>query len=215
MTLTEIATIIDDGLNRPFDPLLLERVKRLVVLEYNTFIVEQVDKYGYQGFYKMPYVVNSFEIVNMSRSSTLESANKILRSTSKVPEPANIKNPAPFYYLGSVDGKHPFVYIDFGFQSYLSKLPLVNSIVGYGWVNGYIEIYNNTSIQEVLIEHPFADLRVDYGDSNISSGIHYTDNMEFPAPMNIIKRIIEIIPNRYLNITDDKDKIEGGHLDNN
>ena len=61
MTVKEIANLIANDLNRPFDGLLINRIMRLIIVEYNKIVKEQLNKSNrYDEAYRTKYFVTSF-----------------------------------------------------------------------------------------------------------------------------------------------------------
>ncbi len=217
MTIQEIANIIADELNRPFDGFLITRIKKLIILEYNGLIAEQLNKISrYESAYKTQYAVSSLSRVDAVTVGNLEEGKIVLRSTNKLPSPIVLNRPSPFFYVGSVNGRSPFIYTDPSELEFVQELPLIQKATRYSFIDGYLYIYNNLLLQEVMVDCAFESLLINQNDdADTTDGIHYTSDMEFPAPQYLIRKIIEIIPSKYLSITDDKDKIVAGHEDNN
>jgi hypothetical protein len=215
MTIKEIANIIADGLDRPVDGFLIERLKRLIILTYNELVREQVDKYKYDSTFRIFYVVNSLIPVNSFYGTTIDTGVRLLRTENKIPKPVRLKRPQPFYYVGSVDGSNSFVYTDYAMLAYIQTIPLIGTGIRYFYRDDYIYIYNNLLIESIGIDSAFESLLVPENSDLLDNNIYFTQNMEFPAPMDVISKVIELVPIRFLNITDTKDKVEAGHIDNN
>lgn len=215
MTIKEIANIIADEYNRPVDGLLIERIKRYIVVEYNLLMKQQIDKYRYDFQFRTQYIVKSLTKVDVLEGSNFTFGQYVLRTTNKIPTPARINRMQPFYFVGSVDGANSFIYTEPYLIKTATLLPVIDGAIRYYYKNNYLYIFNNLKLEEVLIDCAFSDLLINQNDSNQDSGIHYTADMEFPAPADMIARIIEIIPKKYMIYADTKDKVEGGHLDNN
>lgn len=217
MTIKEIANIIADGLNRPVDGLLINRLKELIILQYNDLISEQIQKYRYDNLFRTKYIVDSFTTVDIAEDNTFSIGTKLLKTTNKIPKPIRLKDrPSPFYYVGAIDYENAFVYTEPYAISKSRELPMMNKSISYFYKDEYIYIYNNLLVERILIDCAFENLLINPTDSNnTGTGIYFTQDMELPVPNDIIAKIIELLPKRYLNQIDFKDKVEGGHLDNN
>lgn len=214
MTIKEIANIIADGMDRPFDGLLIERIKRLIILTYNDLMREQIDKYRYDNSFRIFYKVT--DLIQVSSTDTDNNLGvTILRTRNKIPSPVRIKRPQPFYYVGSVDGTNAFVYTEYALLFSIKYLPLIATGVRYYYRDGYIYIYNNLLLEEIAIDSAFESLLINPSDEESGSGIHITADMEFPAPLDVVSKIIEILPKRYFTAVDINNDVESGHKDNN
>lgn len=214
MTLKEIANIEADRLNRPFDGFLINRIMRLLMVEYNRLVKEKMDKEkGMNPFYRSSYKIESFTEVD-SVFGTNVSGKKALRSTNKIPKPLVLNNrPQPFFYVGAADGSNSFIYTEQSALTYTADLPLIYSAVRYAYIDDYLYIFNNLLLTEALVDAPFETLVVK--DADDTTGIYIDDDTEFPASSTMISTMLEIVHRKHLSDIDSKDKVPAAHVDNN
>ena len=228
-TLNEIARRVIDSLDRPFDPMLLNRVKGYIIDEYNTVAKRAIERNGMSALHRQKYYIeltsayypdtNVFTVGSGDRFSCYKSKNRI-------PTPMRYDNDTPFLYVGSPDYKYPYLY----------KTPealMFNDVLGTNyqltagaskiicyWFDIYFNLYvvgipASEEARFILIEAPYANPRLAFNQEDVDAGIRYADDMEFPLTPDLVNSVILAITKNHLTITDHKDKVEATHLDNN
>lgn len=214
MTLKQIVDSIINSINRPYDDMLYGRVRDLVINERSLLLRQQIHKYTDDKLYMQDYTV-SLEKVSINTNSS-NAVDYILRSVNKIPKPIFHKSGRPFYYVGSSDGKIPYTWRNKDQLYFIMDEPLISCSVGYSYVNGYIEIYNNFKISELLITATYESYEIYNSDETSTSGICYeNDNYEFPLNSDLINVLISNIVEKRLTNIERADVTENTHLDNN
>jgi len=233
-TLTQIADQLADSLNRPFDDMLKLRLVVLIKQEFATLVRQQVNKYGLNSQFKTKYSVK-INKVNLGDSPYSEDDDPrvTFRTINKVVRPIRYNTDDPFTYVGTPDGKTPYLYSKLAELNFTSGLPAVQqpyqlneaeSLVKparYTYDNNYIYIYDYNgdedengqgviTIEGVHSSYPFINT-----ETADSINLVYLDTVEFPMPDDLIQTIKERLLRGELSIIDDKDKIPSRHIDNN
>lgn len=209
-TTREIISTITDNLNRPFDTMLYERIRLLVIAEANKLIRQQIQKNGFDSAYIQRYTI-ALTQADISLSSTYP-IKIVLRTVSKIHEPIRIGG-IPFKYVGAVDSSYPFMYKEPHEALLQSSLPLIGNGIIYSYDDGYIWVYNTLMVKEIAISasHVFKPISPNIENTD---GIQFTDDDIFPAPADMIADIIEIVTKKLMNNIDANNKIEDTHSDN-
>jgi len=227
-SLNQYAQQLADSLNRPYDEVLKERIKDLIVQERATFLQRTMDKDGIDKEYRQTYyadlvLVNVKEITG-TISEGVEGQVYIYKSINRIPKPIRWKNYTPFFYVGREDGRLGYRATNYYSASLNKFLPLIGNIIGYDYIDGYIYIFPQYTTNNVMIP-VVSPVRIDEVIQNLrfvrtnnhketrENCIMYTDDMEFPIPMDMINPLKLNL--KELFITDHKDVIEKTHLDTN
>ena len=135
MTLNRIAQDIADALNRPFDTMLIERLKGLILEQRSLLIRQSIDKNGVDRQYVQNYIVD-LEEVDIADGTTL-AGMLALRSSNKIATTIRTKTAIPFLYVGAIDGTNSFVYRTRSELKYLQSVVLLGGS-SYDYYNGYV-----------------------------------------------------------------------------
>lgn len=186
-TLNTLAYQVAHSFDRATDLIFIERVKDLIKSTRSMLIHREIDKYGVNEAYIQSYVAKLIR-VNASEVSTITSNVILLRTENKIPKTIRYQSDVPFVYVGSVDRLVPFRYIKAPTMLFNASLRFIGGAVTYFYINGYIFVYNNTKIENVLIEAPYDSLEVT-GNTD-PTGICYENDMEFPLAGDMLNTVI-------------------------
>lgn len=210
-TLTQYATQICDSLDRPFDEMLLSRVKDLIISERSVMIRQEFNKGDAYHYYTFPYKVDLEEIDG--QDDNIIYGTQILRSVNKIPTPIRLSSPEPFIQVKSTCGTLTFVTsaTEYKFRTYLGNIK--DSVV-YIWKNNRIYVLNNLELADLIAEAPYENPYI-YMDNYNEGSIEYYADMEFPIPLDLIQNIKNRLLSGELSIIDNRDKVTPTHVDNN
>ena len=199
-SLTTIAQTIADNIGKPFDELLLERLKYEIVSKRATLLRNDFTKN------KMIYqqLVQSIDCIEMEKVSSNECCSvdlgdncKVSKSKQEVPTPLRMKeNSSPFVYVGGINQTNPFTY------TLPEKVPFMMSRrfgkknqIYYAYLNNHIyafHIYGQSAVEKISLrgiwEDPVALAALKNCDGEQCAPID-----DFPIPRDMedpIKRLI-------------------------
>jgi hypothetical protein len=200
MTLREIITAITDGLDRPNDIQLYNRIRIFVLSEAANLLRQQANKYGLGKLYTISKIV------------PLEKYLTGVKTINKIPTPLRVNDNVLFTYVGSKDGKVPYRYATLQENIFAEDLDNIGCSITYEYEDNYIYVRNTTQLKELRFSGQF---NITYISDNYSDKDGTTDDSIFPFPDDLVNILIDtIISSPKLSITDNRDKIEASHLDN-
>jgi len=207
-SLRQLATQIIDALDQPFNELLYQRAKDLIVHERALDIRRSVQKHGIDDEFKQRYKV-PVQKVDKADFYQVTTDLEVYRSTNKIAALVRFQNDSPFTYVGAITHNIPYVYSQPYAIDAQDSLRYMKYIVKYTFNNGYLYIFakGNLLLENIGVETIHADPRlVDY--SNFTTGPEvFTDDMEFLISEDLISNIKLRIFSGDLRIklTDDKE----------
>ena len=187
-SLNQIAAQILDGVNQPFNKELLERVKDIIKQERADRFRQSIERNGVDDIMITTYDVGLTK-VDAADSCYVELGCEILRTENKIVNPIRYKGDSPFVFIGSSDGKVNITYSQLSEIKNLAYLSIISNIPRYIWINGYVYIYfydkRKTTIRIQAVNS------TEQIESICINGIEtcYTDDMEFPLPIDMINSI--------------------------
>ncbi len=233
-TLKEISHQLADALNRPFDDMLIERLKVLIRQELATLIRQQINKYGISSQFKTRYSIKckDVELGDSPYYPGHESDVEVYRTVNKVARPVRYTTDEPFTYVGSTNGQVPFIFINIAELPYVDALPSIQKTyqvedtpvelpIRYSYDNNYIYIYGDIDSLKVddelflTIEGVHSSYDFINTETADSTTLRYLDTVDFPMPDDLIQTIKGKLLAGELGIIDAKDKIPSRHIDNN
>lgn len=229
-SLNQYAQQFADSLGRPYDAVLRERIKDLIVQERATFLQRTMDKDGIDKEYRQTYyatleLVYVNEVTPQGVPQPLGITDKqVYKTTNKIPKPIRWRNYTPFMYVGSEAGNAPYRMGNYYTKSINAFLPLIGEVIMYDYIDGYIYVFPNyttegaviplsTSLRiDEVIQNP-RFIRTNSAIESRENCIMFTDDMEFPLPLDMINSLKLSL--KELFITDHKDVLEKTHIDTN
>ena len=203
-TLNKLAYQVASSFDRDSDFLFIERLKDLIIQTRNLFVHREVDKYGVNERYIQPYIAE-LTLVNASMDSTITSKYELLRTTNKIPSPIRYQSDVPFVFVGSIDRMIGFRNIKPYIMKSSRSLRLIGNAICYFYTNGYIYIWNNTKLENVLVEAIYEDLDITQ-DITDTTGLCYRDDMEFPLAGDMLNDVIKEVTSIVRTTQDQIDK---------
>ncbi len=162
MTLNEIAQIIADRLNHPFDQLFLERIKATILVTREGIIKETIQRNGLDDNFVQAITVCLSDVTPDDPCSLAVACCNpdigltVKRSTTLVANPIKV-GADPFNYVGSIDRKKDITFRPFESLKYALKgNRFTGNATTYDFRNGYLYV-TNFSGNIAVIENPFLD----------------------------------------------------------
>lgn len=226
-SLNQYAQQLADSLGRPYDAVLLERVKQLIVQERAVFLQRTMDKDGIDKEYRQTYYA-TLALVSLNEIEFITEPNVpfVYKTTNKIPKPIRWQNYTPFIYVGIEDGSLSYRAGNYYSKSLSRYLPLIGEAIMYDYIDGYLYVFPNYDshgeviplstilrIDEVLQNPRFIRTGTESVVDIRENCIYFTDDMEFPMPIDMINALKLNL--KELFITDQKDLLEKTHIDNN
>lgn len=207
MTLNEIAVLIAERAKRQLDEPFREMIKDRVRVWRSTLIRDALNKDpGRRKFFLQSLTVP------MERKPAQECGIPmncyIAQSTYQIPYPITA-NKLLYEYVGMVDGMSAFSWVERSWLKYKSHDKYSSSLGTYTALNRKIQVHHQEDLTHILIEGVFDDpeevekLRCDAA----GTACNYGDS-QFPAPNDIIQKIIQYVMRVDLGIIPDADKPE-------
>lgn len=202
-TLRQLAEQVIEAYGKPYDSVLYERAKDLILNTRATLIRQSFERTGIDDIFIIPFVFELIE-VDIIDNCQVQLDCIILRSKNKIPEPVRFKNDIPFTFLGTADGTRTFSYIK-SFQVPLIKhLKFGYKKISAFYINQYIYIINTKILQWARADAPYSfpnQLIPGCGSDDC-----FNDDMEFACPADIINTILkEVITSKVLLITNNEE----------
>lgn len=214
-SLRQLATEYINALNKPFDTMLYERVKALIIHERAQEIRRSVQKHGIDLEHLQRYKVKLIK-TDASDSYGIDSGKIVLRSENKIAILVRIQNDSPFTYVGAVNNDYPYIFSPSYGIGALQSLEFVKRINAYDFRNGYIYVYStNPNIEYIHVEASFANPQLIDNSDNHNPAIAYNDDMEFLISEDMIQTIkIKLlsgelsvnVSDKEIDITDDDNR---------
>lgn len=211
-TLNQLSSQVTDALNRPFDTLLLERTKDLIIQNRILFLHRAFEKYGVDRQYVQPYITTLIK-VDKSIDDTIPTGLTYLRSTDIIPNVIRMSTETvPFNFVGSIDHSVSFHYSGNYMMPFHKYLKYNGSNIRYDFINGYLYILNNNKLTECLIEALFeiVDIKLVNATSNFAR-----DAMQFPLYGDMLNDVINTTIQMLRGGNDLKEEEKTTHRDVN
>lgn len=154
----------------------------LFISSYAKRIRDDINKGRPQDGYLMSYTIEL----------EMDTERNAMRSKNKVYTPIRTSAYAPFYSVGSDDGRVVLQYVSkVAFWSYALSQFMIN-IVGYTYDNGYLYVLNNYLLSELEITSAFElPYLISLGNSEIQKLERGEElDSEFPCPEDMINSIV-------------------------
>ena len=199
-SLGTIAQTIADNIGKPFDELLLERLKYEIISKRATLVRNDFTK----NKIVYPQLVQDIGCIDMEKTSSSECCSidlgddcKVSKSIQKVPSPIRLKeNSSPFTYVGGVNKSTPFTW------TLPEKIPYMlgrrygkKNQLYYTYLNEHIyvfHLYSQSAVEKISLRAVWED-PVALAKLKNCNGEQCIPETEFPIPRDMedaIKRLI-------------------------
>ena len=170
-TLNRIVDEFADALSRPFDTLLKERLKLIIINERALLIRQSIGKTGIDKQFRQRYTVDISPVDKADSMVTLGS--NLLRTNNKIATPVRYKTDTPFSYVGTSDGQVSYIYTDYSELKFISTLSLNASAIRYLYINGYLYLSSVDNIGLIGSITEFVDYNATVvGTTLVTSNTH-------------------------------------------
>jgi len=132
----------------------------------------------------------------------------ILKSTSKIPRPIEVKDTVNFNYVGSVDSKSEWGWIKPEEVRFIKHRKWSSKDIFYTWLNDYIYVFNDLSPKKFTIRYPVADLIEAEALKNCDGEPCISIDYEIEIEDHWINDIDKIILPNYRNVQDQQIKVD-------
>lgn len=199
VSLNELVQLLADRVNQPFNVPLQEELKVIVNYKRADWLQKIVDKHPEQRKFFLKEITNPLVEVDEAECPIDTNCN-ILRTTDKIPLPLRSAY-GLFDYVGDPDKMDGFTYtvpeqlrsmLKYG-SKYTKDRPK------YFYLNGYIYIYNEDSLENLSIQGIWPDQR-QLNDFRCAGVACYTDDDQYDIPGDIINTMVQDILKNELNI---------------
>lgn len=186
-SLNQIANRVANLLKQPFNHELKERIKDSFKSIYAERLRQRIDKQSVKDTYKTFF---DAKLIKVDKADTCAATLgcTILRTENKIPSLVDYRGDTPFIFVGTMDGA-TFVPSNRAMLRSIKSLEFIGNAVYYFYENGYIYIWNNTLLKWLRIGGVFPNLEAAITICDDSTRC-YDDDMEFPAPEDMINSII-------------------------
>lgn len=192
-SLNKIAQAIADSLGKPFDVMLMERLKFSIV-NYRAKYLRQdygrnksIDRISVQDLGCIPLIK-----VDEAECCKEELGCKVKKTKLEIPKPIRLKGKSPFLYVGSIDKMIPFTFCLPEELPYTLANKYTAKTAKYSYIDGYIRVYNQTATK-INIASIFEDPREVELFKSCENSDCYSDDDEFPIPADMIEDIMKEI----------------------
>lgn len=186
-TLRALAAQVCDALNRPYDHMMIERVKDMILQSRLTMLHRTINKYGVDGRYLQSYVAD-LQRINLSQG-TVQSPFTVLRTVNKIPSAIRYESDVPFNFVGSVDRTVSFSYIKLQSHRFINSLRYIGNAIKWDYKDNYLYLYNTTKPKQVLIE--LLPEALDVNNLGIDPlSLCLQDDYEFPLSGDLLNAVI-------------------------
>ena len=195
--LKQLATELIDIIGEPFNHILYERVKDLIIHELATLVKLESDKSGIKEDWIM-YCPIEVKKVDPADLPEIKTNKMVYRSINKLPKRIRLKHMSPIFYLGTVDRAHPFMYVSsYAIAIAVKNVNEVGDIPKYSLRNGYLECYvNDANLKLVSMGHAFVDT---YSLPNQTSDKEHVDLVETDELL-IDEDMIQLLKSQILKL---------------
>ena len=186
-TLRALAEQVIESFGLPYNGVLYERAKDLILQETATFIRQSSERNGIDDYFLSSYLAE-LAPVDVIDNCQVALGCTVLRTINKIPEAVRIKNDTPFTFVGTADGARVFRYTRPFEKNLLKHLRFTSKGLAYMYINRYIYILNSNIIKWVRIDAPYV---VPFSQS--CNNNCYNDDMEFPCSADMTNAILKSV----------------------
>ena len=204
-SLNEAAELIAIRMGGQFNEVLKDSIKFSIKYYRAEFIRQDMERNRTSPLYIQKYIA-ILKKVDKADSALIDVDCNILRTTNPIPTPVRVKG-APFKFVGSPDGKKIYTYGELEELPFLKHLKFNPNIIKYTYINNYGYILNTSKLKWARFDAPYASPELVGIDTADSSGICYTDDMEFPIPIDMLRSITQGILSQELRLVPDDQEV--------
>ena len=213
MNINQIVDTIADGFDKSLDVMFKERLKFSVKYYRARFIKQEIDKGNYNDLFQH-FITVPLTKVDIVDDCAIALGCDVLRSVNKIPQPIRNRGVKSFPFVGSVNGSVRFEQVHLENLRFKLKSKYRQGRIYYDYRNEYLYIYNNLKLEFAGIRGVFADLDALKG-YQCNNGVCYTDNDDFPLPIDMIQWVITGILSNELRVVSRDDKEVDIDIDQN
>lgn len=200
-SLKQYVTRVIDALDQPFNKMLYERVKDILISERSLAYRRSIAKNGIDDEFKQRYLI-TVERVDKSDFYQVQTDLQVFRSENKIAKLIRFRGDSPFTYVGSVTHDIPFIYTQPYAVPNLDALRYMKYITKFTYNNGYIYIFSHiNTLTNVAVESIFVDPREIDNSDNSNAATPFTDDMEFLLSEDLFSDIMMRILSGELKVT--------------
>jgi len=191
-SLRQLVTRSINNINEQYNIALYRLVKDMLFTARAEMLQQSIDKRGTtDDQYRQRYVVK-LEKVDSADTCVANANCTVLKTINPIATPLRYTTDVPFSFVGSIDGKLTFTKTSRSEMQYVSSLKYTANAIRYDYINNYIYVYGNTKLKYISIDAVYENPTI-VSDECIDGAICYTDDMEFPCPLDIINRMMDRI----------------------
>lgn len=196
VTLNGLAEVIAFKLREQYNDTLKESIKTDFIDYRSLFIRRDLERNPMSYLDFLQTVCVEMEEADSSYCVGLPSGCTVLKSKQVLAKPIRLKSNgrSNFTFVGTVDKGISFSFTTQHEMQYNCSLPLQSNTIYYGYMNGYLIIYNNPLICKVLLEYIPVDPR-DIDDCDFPDV--FPDDREFNLPSDMVAEIKNLIIREY------------------
>lgn len=199
VSLNELVSMLSDRVGQPFSIPLQEELKVILNYKRAEWFHKLIDKHPEQRKFYFKEISVPLEAVD--KAECLVSTDcTVLRTTETIPRPVRASDTL-FDYVGDPDKSDGYTYTTpeqlYWIIKYGSKYTLDRP--KYFYINDYVYIYNEDSLENVNIRGVWADQR-GLGKFKCNGVPCYTDNDQWDVPDDLINTMIQDILRNELRI---------------
>lgn len=193
-SLNQLADGLALRLNKPHDAVLKELIKDEYKSLRALYLRRTIGNHGINSILSQSYDIELIPI-DFTDSCFISGDCIIMRTKNKVAQPLRYETDIPFMYVGTLDGIS-FLHSTFATAKNYKYLPYIGKTMTYFYENNYIYLLNNNKIKYIRVQAVFSspDQVISLCNSDC-----YSDDMEFPLPLDIISSITNDIYNIFIN----------------
>jgi len=220
-TYNSIADELAGDLDRDFDPMFKERIKEEFKHQLALLVRQDINKRGLSDLYVTSFNADIIDVTNDDTVNIKNTSNTVYRTKNKIPIPITYNSDDLYSYVGTTDGKLPFIYTKL-YALQFAGLNNINNVkaASYVYQNQYLYLYNtgiltiDPSTFKLMIggSFPIGDIM---SNEDTLNNITFQDDTTLIFPENLIVAAKLYLLKGEYSIIDDRDKVPSKTVDNN
>lgn len=198
ISLNEMVSLLSSMAGQPFSVPLQEQFKVVCNYKRSDYFQQVIQKYPEQRKLFLKYFTVELEAVD--EIECLEDSDcTVLRTIKKIPKPIR-STYAMYDFVGTSDRQSGFTYITPDQLMWLNKgSKYTKDRPRWSYINEYVYIYNDDSIEQIAIGGIFPDQR-QLHELKCGDEICYTDDDQYDIPDDILNTMIQDILKNELRL---------------